>query len=274
MTGNRDASTDKPVTLFRTMADNSRIKGLLIELGLNDDEAAILICLLNAPKTLLEVSRVTGIARSSVYRLVDGLISKSIVHELTTENGKVLASVDPEALELLVVEQEKAAEARRAGFNQLIPLLSDIKNQDSMFATRTYGGVAGLKQMLWNELKTKGEILMFSCGPLELVTGRRWAEKYRAEIIHRRIMQRSIENTKPRHQPLSAFPEYDNFYIVRQLPKELLTIHHELTIHDDTISIYNSWTDHTQLGTEIKNPFLANFMRQVFEQYWKIAEKS
>lgn len=248
------------------------IKTRLKELGLSDDETTIFMCLLAGPKTLLEVSRTTGIARSSVYRITDGLHEKSIVHEITSESGRPLASVQPEALELLVMEQEKIAEAQRNTFSQLLPLFESLKNEDTIFATKTYAGVPGVKQMLWNELKTESEILMFSCGPMEMLIGRRWAEKYRGEIISRKIAQRSIENTKPRLDSLSGHAKYSEFYLMRELPKSVLAISHELTIHDDTISLYNSWTDNTQLGTEIKNPFLANFMRQIFEHYWQLAK--
>jgi hypothetical protein len=255
------------------MKNNSELRAQLQLLGLSEDESSIFMNLIDAPKTLLEVSRATGIHRSNVYRIVDGLIEKSIVHELTTDNGKLIAAAQPEALELLVVEQETAAETRRANFNQLLPILNSIQGRDNDFATETYSGLAGLKQTLWNELRTKGEILMFSCGPLEIAVGRRWAEKYRAEIIQRGIVQRSIENIGTYEHPLSEHTAYLDYYITRQIPKEMLAINHELSIHDDTISLYNSWHDNMQLCTEIKNPFLANFMRQIFEHYWSLAQE-
>lgn len=243
----------------------------LQQLGLSQDEATIFLCLVDAPKTLLEVSRITGIHRSNVYRIVDGLIEKSIIHELTTDNGKLIAAAQPEALELLVVEQEAAAEAKRATLDQLLPAMEGMKGRDSAFEIKTYTGIAGVKQMLWNELKTQNGILIFTCGPMELILGPRWPEKYRAEIVRRGIVQRSIENPGAYELPLSQVHNYDKHYIARHLPKELLSINHELSIHDDTVSLYNSWTDNVQLGTEIKNPFLANFMRQIFEHYWSLA---
>lgn len=257
------------------MGDGDLLRVQLRQLGLSEDEAMVFMSLLDAPRTQLEVSRATGIARSNVYRLVDQLASKGVVHESVTDNGKLIASALPESLELLVVEQERLARERRAGFDKILPILKNIQGRDSAFETKTYSGIPGLKQMLWNELKTQGEILMFSCGPLDQVTGRYWAENYRAEIIHRGIVQRSIENKKIQPSPsasqLSEHEAYPDFYLVRYIPDHVLAIHHELTIHDDTVSFYNSWTDNTQIGTEIKNPFLAAFMRQMFEHYWSIA---
>ena len=244
----------------------------LHQLGLSQDEATIFLSLVDAPKTALDVSRATGVNRSSVYRIIDELAEKSLVHELTTDKGKLVA-VHPDALELLVIEQERRAEAHRDTFAQLVPLLESVRDRDSALAVRTYSGVAGVKQMLWNELRSKTEVLMFSCGPLELALGPRWPEKYRAEIIRRGIKQRSIENPGIYSLPLSKLAAYGWHYNARQLPREVLAINHELSIHDDIISLYNSWTDNMQIGTEIKNPFLANFMRQIFEHYWRLSSE-
>lgn len=260
------------VKLSLTMRNSSTILAQLQHLGLNQDEATIFMCLVDAPKTLLEVSRVTGIHRSNVYRIVDGLIEKSLIHELTTDSGKLIATAQPEALELLVVEQETVAETKRATLGQILPALEGMKGRDDAFEVKTYTGIAGVKQMLWNELKTQTGILIFTCGPMELILGSRWPEKYRAEIISRGIVQRSIENPGAYESPLSQIYNYDKHYIARHIPKDLLSINHELSIHDDTVSLYNSWTDNVQLGTEIKNPFLANFMRQMFEHYWSLAK--
>ncbi|HKR81683.1 MAG TPA: hypothetical protein VJR27_01650 [Candidatus Saccharimonadales bacterium] len=254
------------------MRNDAEIKARLHLLGLSEDEAAIFVCLLGAPKPLLEVSRITGITRSNVYRIADKLIEKSLAHEVTSINGRALVSVRPEALELLVVEQEKEAKASRENYSQMLPLLSNLKERDTLFATQTYVGVAGLKQMLWNELKSQSEILMFSYGQLELAVGQHWAEKYRAESVRRGLMHRSIENIKARPLPLHGPGGFANRYIMRELPPDVLAINHEMTIHDDTISFYNSWDDHVLVGTEIKNPFLANFMRQMFEHYWQLAK--
>jgi DNA-binding MarR family transcriptional regulator len=249
----------------------SAIQQQLQRLGLTGDEAAIFISLLGTPKTQLDVSRATGIVRSNVYRIVDGMIEKGLVHELTTDEGKLLAAARPESLELLVIEQEIAAQTQRAGLDQLLPMLAGFRRQDKDFAIKTYSGLGGLKQMLWNELKAQGETLLFSGDTIDRATGRRWAEKYRAEVIGRGLRQRSIENYGVNPTPLSAHPQYTAHYQVRYIAKDVLDIKLELSIHDDTISIYNSLAHKTHLGTEITNPFLASLMRQVFEQYWSVA---
>jgi DNA-binding MarR family transcriptional regulator len=253
------------------MRDTS-IQSRLQLLGLNKDEAAIFLCLSTGPKNQLGISRETGIARSNVYRIVDKLAEKGLVHGVTTFADKQLISARPENLEQLVVKQEELAESQRNGFIQVLPLLASLENRDDSFAVETYAGIGGLKQMLWNELGSSGEILCFSCGSLNSATGSWWAEKFRAEIISRGIKQRGLENAVSNHITTSLHGAYSDHYQIRFISEVILTIKPEITIHDDTISIYNSWTDDNQLGTEIKNPYLAAFMRQMFEHYWQLAK--
>lgn len=260
------------VKLYSSMRDNLTIKPQLQKLGLSDNEASIFMTLLDKPKNPIEVSRLTGIARSNVYRIADAMRERGLIHEQTTSDGRVLAAAEPAALELLVIEHEHAAARQRSQFEQILPILTEMTNQKTDFSIQTYRGIGGLKQMLWNELKYK-EILIFSAGSLNGGTGKQWAEKYRTEIIQRGIIQRSIENTHNPQPTVTDQLEYDRYYIVRYLPHEILNIQPEISIHGDSISIYNSWTHQLQLGAEIHNPFLAELMRQMFEHYWQLAEE-
>jgi sugar-specific transcriptional regulator TrmB len=243
----------------------------LEQLGLSKDEAAIFVCLLEAPKTQLQLSRATGIVRSNVYRIVDGMAGKGLISEQTTENGKVIAAAHPEVLRLQVVEQETLAQQRRSGLEQLLPMLQSFQQQDADFSTRTYTGIGGLKQMLWNELKSQTEVLLFSSDNLDIPTGRRWAERYRLEVVSRGVRVRGIENLPQPTAPISAHEAYAEQYVARYVPKDMLSLQFEVSIHDNTISMYNSLTHNIRVGTEITNPFMATFMRQVFEHYWAIA---
>lgn len=255
------------------MRNNSQITDALMNLGLTKDEIIIYLSLLKGKKNHLEISRETGIARSNVYRIVDNLIDKGIVHETITEEDKVLQSASPRTLELLVLEQEKQAVEKREVFKNIMPLLSNFVNQDEKFMIKSYKGLSGLKLMLWNELETKSEVLIFSCGNLSKATGKQFAEKFRFECITRGIMQRAIENIESEIPTTSDHAAFSKHYQLRLLPKDILTIMPEITIHDDTVSIYNNWQEE-QLGTEIKNPFLVTFMRQMFEHYWKLAKET
>jgi sugar-specific transcriptional regulator TrmB len=259
------------VKLFLIMRNNGVLKGNLTQLGLGNDESTIFLCLLDAPRSRLDVSRLTGIARSSVYRLVDGMIDRGLAHEVTTGDDKVLVAVRPEALEQLVATHEAAAQQARTSFEQVMPMLTTFLRPENDFSIRTYSGLGGIKQMLWNELKSESEVLVFSSGLLDDATGEKWAEKYRAEVIRRGLKERIIGNVEIARAVKKVVP-YSDHYEVRLVPKAVLDIGCELSVYDGTIALYNSLDHGVRLGTEIVNPFLASFMRQVFDRYWSVAK--
>lgn len=249
------------------MGDNSITKQLR-RFGLTRDESEVVLCLLRSPKTLLAVSRITGIARSSVYSLAGRLMDKGILHRVMSSDDKLLVGVMPETLELLIVAQEQKALADRLAFADMLPVLKALNGQDGLFSVRSYSGISGVKQMLWNELKTKTDILIFSYSSIDVATGKKWAERYRGELIDRGISQRAVSNQSP-SQSFSSREKYREHYISRYVAKNVIEVNPELTIHDDVVSIYGSWDSSIQLGTEIKSEFFARFMRQVFEKYWE-----
>lgn len=254
------------------MRNISTIVAQLEVLGLTKDETALFVQLLSGPKNQLELSRITGIVRSNVYRIIDGMADKGLVCEIANDKGRVLISAQPDALELLVLEQEALASTRRTSLTQLVPMLGQLSATDDSFSIKTYRGKGGMKQMLWNELSAQTEVLLFSGDILDLATGHYWAEKYRLEVIKRGLRMRSIENPDP-ISVLSEHDQYTQFYRRRFVSRDVLNIQFELSIRDDTIAVYNSLADDTYLGTEIANPFLAAFMRQIFEHYWSIGEE-
>ncbi|HSE29834.1 MAG TPA: helix-turn-helix domain-containing protein [Candidatus Saccharimonadales bacterium] len=252
--------------------ENNIIHQKLEALGLTRDEIKIFLSLVSAPRTPLELSRETGIARSNVYRIVDVLAEKGLVGQLTTSNDKLISAASIENLELLVVDQEAKASQFRSNFLDLNSLLASFKSKDEGFEVKTFSGIGGLKQMLWNELHATSEVLLFSGKTLNAPLGKVWAEKFRNEVVMRKIHLRSIENIGVNPFELSDDPGYTKFYRAKYISKEVLNIQAELSIYDNTIAIYNSFGHGLHLGTEVKNPFLAAFMRQVFENYWHLAK--
>lgn len=250
----------------------SDLRDSLERLGLSADEAVIFLQLLKGSKTQLEVSRLTGIVRSNVYRIVDGLVRRGILVEYTDPNGKKLTVANPDSLELLVVEQEQLAQEQRAQLGQILPLLAGFQDNTEQFHIQTYVGVGGIKQMLWNELQARSEILLFSGYSLDVATGRRWAEKFRLEVIERDLKTRGLQNERDRGVKLSGFNAYTDHYQARYISNNSLDIQLEISIYDNKVCIYNSLAHDSHMGTEITNPFLAQFMRQIFEQYWASAK--
>lgn len=259
------------VKLF-IMMNKQELLSNLEKIGLTPEESEVFVALLEGHQTHQAISKATDINRTTVYRIVDSLVAKGLAHELTTDEGRRVASADIFAVELLITEQELTIRDKRVALDKVLELAPAFQpNPETNFSVKTFYGVTGLKQMLWNELKTKGELVMFAYhSSLNDVAGKRFADKFRSEIMNRGIHQRALCNNNAGTIPGStSLLEYADFYDERFIDKSVLPIGQEMTIRDDIVSIYN-WDKDVRVGTEIHNPQYADFMRSIFEHYWQL----
>lgn len=263
------------VKLFIMLNNKNDIQKYLTAYGLTLDESKVYLALLEKPLSHLEVARRTGVNRTKVYRIADDLERKSLVRTEQLDSGKVLSASEPKNLEVSLVTKEEELKMKRAILSELVPSLNNVfekKEEDLKFAVSTYEGYAGMKQMLWNELKTKAEILVFGSGVLEdLVGSKRWAEAHRQKTLDVDYKIREINNHGKKPLKFTGNSKfYDNFER-RNLSEDILNLEQQIVIYNNTVGIYH-WRDDQKVGTEIHNKAYANTMRQMFEHYWQIAE--
>ncbi len=262
------------VKLFTMLNNMDNVLAKLRRLGLQTDEAKLYVELLKEPSTHLRLAHATGINRTKVYRLIDVLEKRSLVTKRTDDRGTFLVAADPATLEVELTTREEKLKSQRASFNKLLPILEQIKtNESSGFIVQTYEGVEGFKQMLWHELKTEGENLIFGNGTIEdLVPDRRWAEKHRAMTVEASYRIRELLNPGDKDKPFTLNQEFMNHYIHRRIPLEILTLENQVSTYNDTVATYH-WRDNKKIGFEVINASYAAMMRQLFEHYWLLVER-
>lgn len=250
----------------------------LRRLGLSADGAKVYLTLLDEPLSHLLIARKTGVNRSKVYRVADDLIARGLISQESSDRGRKLAANDPVNLEITLTTAEEQLKAQRALFARTIPELQTIfqvtdKQAGSDFVVNTYEGVDGFKQMLWNELKTEKEILIFGSGRLEeLVGSARWSEKHRAKTLEAGYTIREILNPKGKKEDFTKNSEFvEKAYHKRLISPDILPITQQLCIYNNTVSIYN-WRNQQKVGMEIINKDFADMQRAMFENYWKLAK--
>lgn len=241
----------------------------LAVLGLTTQEANIYIELLTNPATHAQLSSITGINRTTLYRLVNKLHKKGLLTLRTDDRGKFLVAADPSTLEVEVVNQETRATLQRKAFGQLLPELQSLQaDYEADFAIQTYKGIDGFKRMLWHELKTKGDCLCIGSGTLqELVKNLNWAEKHRQLSVEAGYTVREICN--PGTIP-SYFTSNKNFlatYKQRTVPHTIIKINYMITTYNDTVAIYHMNNGHRR-GLEIISKPYAETIRSMFEVCW------
>jgi len=251
------------------------IQKYLTAYGLTSDEAKVYLALLEKPLTHLEVARKTGVNRTKVYRIADDLEKKSLVKTEQLDSGKVLSASEPKNLEVSITTEEQELNNKKAILKKLLPSLDNAFGKEvegARFSVSTYEGVAGLKQMLWNELKTDGELLSFGSGTIEdLVGSRRWSEAYRAKAADVSYKIREINNRGKKPIKFTNNSQFVGNFERRDISEDILKLYQQIIIYNDTVSIYH-WRDDQRVGAEIHNKAYADTMRQMFEKYWQIAE--
>ena len=246
-------------------------------LKLSTDEAKIYLELLREPSTHLQISYTTGINRTKVYRLVEQLEKRSLISRRTDDRGTFLVASDPSALEVSLITQEEELNRQREALKYVVPALTQMQGRDyRAFMVRTYEGQAGLKQMCWHELKTRGELLSLGNGTIEqLVDDDRWADKHRDRQITAGYKTRELVNWEYTPDVLPELTTEKIFnahiYDYRLLSPDILPFDNQTSIYNDTVAIYH-WKHDQSVGVEIISSTYADMMRQIFEYYWHLAE--
>lgn len=252
----------------------------LNRLGLSADESRVYLALLEKPLSHLEIARKTGVNRTKVYRIADGLIKRGLVAENQDDTGRQLVANDPNNLEINIKTEEERLDRKKLALRDVLPGLQSLYSRsgtpgESGFEVNTYEGVDGFKQMLWNELKTNGEILIFGYGSIQdLVNSSRWAEKHREKTVEAGYKIRELLN--PGSKP-SEFTNNKDFmeqsYQKRYISEDVLPLAHQLCIYNNTVAIYN-WRNEQKVGIEIINKSFADMQRDVFRNYWRQVEST
>lgn len=250
----------------------------LKRLGLKPDEAKVYMCLLDEPMSHMEIARRTGVNRTKVYRIADELVKRGLITEAMNDEGRELAAADPANLEIALTTAEEKLKAQRQIYKQTLPALQSLYSQGdqpaaSDFVVNTYEGVDGFKQMLWNELKAKDEIVIFGHGTIQdLIASPRWAEKHRAKTLEAGYKIREILNPNGKAENFTTNKEFvDKAYSRRNISASVLPLAHQTSVYNNTVAIYN-WANGQKVGTEIVNKDFANTMRAMFNHYWVLAK--
>lgn len=257
------------------MTDSNLLLEKLEALGLSPDEATIYVKLLkDGTSTHLRLNRETGITRSKVYRLVESLEQQGLVSRYVDDTGRFIAPSEPENLAIKLATQEAQLKERRDVLKTVVPQLARLTGVrgNKFFSIRAYEGVDGFRQMLWHELKAKGEMLVLGGATIEeLAPNHRWAERHRAGTITAGYHIRELLNEAHWDLSFTKHSTFGKHYSQRHIDKEILHLTTQISIYNDTVSTFH-WRHDQKVGFEVISKEYADTLRQIFEFYWRMAE--
>jgi sugar-specific transcriptional regulator TrmB len=241
--------------------------------GLSIDEIRIYLQLRKKGiSSVLAISRAISIPRTRVYRNLDGLIERGLVNTVVGEHGALFEGVDPEHLDELIRKQELELESVKESVPSLIVSIQELsKVNPASSKTLSYLGEEGLKQITWNSLKAKNELLIFEIESMATFLNYGYSEKVRREFVDRKVKVRELTNCIE----LDGWTDVTEFatkhWQCRYIDPAILKMDVEILIYNDVYAAY-SYRDRGLYGVEIYNQMMADMQKQVFNFMWEHAK--
>ncbi|KKQ23531.1 MAG: hypothetical protein US40_C0013G0016 [Candidatus Roizmanbacteria bacterium GW2011_GWC2_37_13] len=250
------------------------VEDFLNQLGLSDLEIKLFTSLIKkGAQTILDLSRNTEINRTKIYRIIDEMKKQGLIEEIVDENRRLAKAVDLPRLELLVKNIESKAKTLRNIFPNVSSIISSVK-ETFQPGTRVifHRGVDGIKQMVWNTLSAKTEVVGYTYRRLDEIVGKKFSQEWHEEWVRRNLKMRDIysdEYFKSLKKEKRIKYSSKNFQS-RYIPSKILNVNHQVDIYNDVIAYYN-WFEGEVFGVEISNRKIFVMQKQLFEIVWKMA---
>lgn len=140
--------------------DVSMIREYFRRLGLEKEIANLYLALYKyGAQSISELSRNSGIERTRVYRLVDTLKASSLVEVEVHYKRSILRAAPLDNLHILLAKKDEELRTLRSQLPQIQEVLQHHAHTGSTIKVQVYNNAEGIKQMLWNDTRSKTEKL-------------------------------------------------------------------------------------------------------------------
>ena len=227
------------------------------------------------PLTLLELSRATNISRTTLYRITENLITRGLLQKVVDYKTTRLKAAHPSILKRIVQDKLLHLKQIKNSLPNIINSLNALEHPSSIKATKIlyYRGKRWLKQILWNTLKAKQDIVGYGYLNWNISVGKKFAENVRQEIVNRKIQTKELQNEN--FMQLHTFTQvhnYADFYKRKIIRQNIIDIKHDTYIYNDVIAFYYALKGEI-FGFEIYNTEIAKTQRQIFYALWNFVGK-
>jgi len=225
--------------------------------GLSPNEAKCYITLLKfGSASANEISRKSGIHRVSVYDALRGLREKGLISQITKANKLLFEAGSPEKIIEIVKEKEEQLEEAK---NIVPELLIEFKGAKEKQEIHSFKGLAGIKTVLNEMLRSKTEILDFGAEykikeflPYDYT-------KWDKERIKSKIKMRIVANIKIKP---TKIPLTDIKYVPEEFNSSVSTY-----IFDNKVAMI-MWVENP-LAILIEHKAVYESYKNYFEYLWK-----
>ncbi len=240
-------------------------------LGFSHKESLIYVALLDLGRgTAAEISKKTGINRTTIYDIVEELERTGLVAQLGGVKKKTYRPEPPEKLPIIL--EKKAAHLRDMAKQSegLVSMLQTVAAKaPSKPKIKVYEGDKGLQSLYDASLLCKTYIRSFLTADALETFDPEYVHSYFERRARKGIKIKGILNASEASRGYKA----NSKKLLREInlvPNEKMDIVPEVYIYDDTISIFSI---KERLGVSIESKDIANAFKKLYDLAWERAEE-
>lgn len=248
------------------------VRDYFSKLGLQAEVADLYFALhQKGPQSISELSRNSGVERTRIYRLLDELQRNALIEVEEEYKRKILKAVPVSNLQVLFSKREQELMELQSFLPSLEKILETSSIQTTSTGIQFYQGEDGIKQLLWNETKAKGEVVSILYENIQGKTAEKFFDRWVGKCNELGLHFRSIVSDSFLESQEAWYSNHVNERLknwqARYLDSKVFNISHTSIIYDDVVAYY-SWRDNEIFGIEIHNMDIANAQRELFELLW------
>lgn len=251
------------------MKDRQLIYDHFRQLGFDEAIARMYVALhTHGVQSISELARTAGVQRIQVYRLLDTLKAANLVEVEIRYKRSMLRAAPVENIRALIVQRESELSTLKGKLPMIEELLSQKSLTSPASRVNMFTGPEGIRQMLWSQLKAKGEIVGYNYSVFEEMVGDVFMDNWANEFAKRNKKCRLVygDTFRDTWRRSSRIIGMEYYY----LAPSIFRITHACDIYDDVTAYYH-WKDDEVFGLEVHNAQIADSQRQIFELLWRQA---
>jgi sugar-specific transcriptional regulator TrmB len=248
------------------------IRDYFLKLGFTAEIADIYIVLYSrGEQSISQLSREAGVERTYLYRIMADLESSGLIEIETRRERKVIRAAPISNVQVMLSKKEQQLQELYEEYGDLQEALTNTTQSADVTKVQTYRGIDGLKQMFWNETRSKTENLTILQENMQIHTKLSFFERWVRVCNERGIHSRSIVGDSFLRSQQEWYARHANERMNRwkgrYISEKAFPITQSMTIYNDVTAYYN-WQAGEVIGIEIYNAHIANMQRQFFEMLW------
>lgn len=248
------------------------IKNYLLDFGLTDKEVTCYLTLLKTgPNTIMNLSRETGIKRSTTHNTVEELIKKGLISQTNYGERRMIVAEDPEKLKFLMEQKKWDIKKLEENMSDIVKTIYDLVpkvKENTQVDVRYYEGekvVFGVYQNSWKYDEVYSFVNLEKYFEIYPDTGELWNQVLKKNP-KRKLYALTTNSVVARETQKTSPKGYISKTIGGTLPFGNLDIH----IYDNEVSLINLEPNKTS-AIVIKSETISSTMRALHKLIWELA---